>query len=166
MGGAYASGDEQGDVYTQFDPVAPDVQGPFGVMDVFALSNLVEGHAAVGATLADDCQLTLRYGYARMADRRGEWLNAYLMPIGRVPMGGENTSPSDGELGHEMALAFQWALRPAFSLRAAYGLLLQGQGARAILASSQRTPLGDDGQPAGGASFSHGGYLQGLVRFP
>ncbi len=159
LGGAYASGDDGNGAYKQFDPLLPDTHVLHGAMDVFSWSNEIEGNARVTIVPAAETSLSVEYRYAQMATASGEWLDAYLLSVGRVS-GNASTS-----LGQEFDGAFTWRPWTALELAAGYSLYLLGDGARTILAAERRGTGGADGtyDPTG---VEHYAYLQATLRVP
>ncbi len=164
IGGAYASGDDGGGTYKQFDPLLPDVHTWHGAMDIFAWSNLVEGNARLSVVPWTDTTLWLEYRYARLAQPSGDWLNAYLGVVGRAPNSGQ------ADLGHELDLAFEWRPWPVVGLVAGYSVLLLGDGARTIMAAEQRGTQEPGAVPNSFTyapeATSHLAYLQATVTMP
>lgn len=159
IGGSYASGDDGGTTYKQFDPILPDVHTWHGAMDVFAWSNLIEGHASVTVAPWTDTQLGVEYRYARMAEAGGDWLGGYLSSIGRAP------EPHGAELGHEIDLGARIRPWTPLELSAGYSLLALGDGARAVMAAQARGRLQADGTYAP-AEFAHYTYLTATLFVP
>lgn len=159
LGGAYASGGEDETTYKQFDPLYPDVHGPQGLMNAFAWSNVIEGHAALSVVPAADVRMGLVYHYVRLADVSGDWLNGYLTSIGRLP------TATDAELGHEIDASFSFRPWPALELAAGYSMLVLSQGAKEIQLAQGRVA-----REAGGAvtisPLSHFAYAQATLRLP
>jgi Alginate export len=159
LGGSYASGDDGGTTYKQFDPILPDVHTWHGAMDVFAWSNLVEGHASVSVVPWTDATFGVEYRYARMAEAGGDWLGAYLSSIGRAP------TTTDAELGHEIDVGARIRPWTPLELGAGYSLLALGAGAKAVLAAQARGRLQADGTYAT-ADFAHYTYLTATLYVP
>lgn len=159
LGGAYASGDDGSGAYKQFDPLLPDTHVLHGAMDVFAWSNELEGKARVTVVPVTDTSIAVEYRYAQMARAGGEWLDAYLVSVGRVA-GNASTS-----LGHEIDAALTWRPWTALDLAAGYSLFLLGDGARTLLAAQGRGALEPDGtyDPSGVAHYA---YLQATLHVP
>jgi hypothetical protein len=159
LGAAYASGDDGSGDYKQFDPILPDVHAFHGAMDIFAWSNVVEGNARVTAQPWSNATLGVEYRYAHLQDAKGEWLNAYLVGVGRAAA---NTST---ELGHELDAFVLWAPLPSLDIVLGYSAFLAGDGARTILAAQARGSLQSNGTYAP-SDLTHYGYLQATVRVP
>ena len=160
LGGSYASGDDgSSGTYKQFDPILPDVHAWHGAMDVFAWSNLMEGHASASVTPWADAHVGVEYRYARLAEASGDWLGGYLTSIGR------GTEPHSSELGHEIDVGLR--LRPWAPLEvgAGYSLLVMGDGAKALLADQARGRLQANGTYAP-ADFAHFTYVTGTLYVP
>jgi hypothetical protein len=162
VGGAYASGDDGDGTYTQFDPILPDVhafRGFRGALDAFAFSNIVEGNLGVHAAPSGETKVALHYHYARLANSRGEWRNAYLLPVsGIVPSG-------EAELGHEIDALFAWTPWAPLDLRAGYSVLVLGDGARTRMAAQGRGEPMPNGTFAP-AALAHFAYVQATMRIP
>ena len=86
IGGVYASGDDRGSVYKQFDPILPD---PFtyGAFDVFGLSNHMGGNARLTVVPWTDATIGVDYRYARLARGEGEWIGCETAPQGHGLVG-------------------------------------------------------------------------------
>lgn len=159
IGGSYASGDDGGSTYRQFDPLLPDVQTFHGPTDLFAWSNLVDVSGSVSVVPFSFSTLTLGYRYARLADASGEWVGSYLRALGRAPAG------SSAELGHELSLGFGWRPWTPLELRAGYAGVLLGDGARAVMSSMARGHREADNTITA-ATSTHYGYLQATLDVP
>ncbi len=153
LGVSYASGDDGRGTYRAFDPLLPDVHVWHGAMDLFSWSNEEEASARAAITPWTDTIVTVEYRYARLAEPRGAWLNAYLVRIGEAP---GNTHP---ELGHEIDAFSTWSPWVSLELTAGYSVLVLGDGARAAL---QAPSLGLSATPA----VSHLAYAQATFRIP
>lgn len=167
IGGAYASGDDGTGKYKQFDPLLPDVHTWHGLMDVFAWSNVMEGNVRATVLPWSDTTFALEYRYAQLADKGGEWLNAYLASVGRQPTNATPRAPrsASAELGHEIDAVFAWRPWTPLELMLGYSVLLAGDGARTVLAAEARGSLQPNGtySPVG---VAHYGYLQATLRIP
>jgi hypothetical protein len=159
IGGAFASGDNGVGAYKQFDPILADPLA-HGAMDVFAWSNLLEGHARISFVPWTDGRASLEYRYARMADAQGDWVGGYLVSIGRA-----STSSDAKNLGHEIDAAVGWRPWPMLDLGLGYSALVLGDGARAVLAARGRGALGPDGARVP-ADLAHYAYAQATLNFP
>ncbi len=159
VGGSYASGDDGGGTYKQFDPILPDVHAWHGAMDVFAWSNLIEAHGGVSVAPTEGAQVGVEYRYAHMAESGGDWLGGYLTAIGRAP------EPHGSELGHEIDLGARYRPWSALELGAGYSLLALGAGAKAVMAAQARGRLLEGGTYAP-SDFAHYTYLTGTVFIP
>jgi hypothetical protein len=157
LGGDYATGDDGGSKYKQFDPILPDVHALHGMLDALAWSNTVQGSARVTLEPWTDGRVSVEYRYARLADGAGEWRNGYLGAVGSG-RGGE-------ELGHEVDLWSLWRPWPSMDLVAGYSLLALGDGARSILSAQSRGAWQPDGTIAT-APLAHGAYVQATLRVP
>ncbi len=159
VGGSYATGDEGGGKYTQFDPILPTVHTHYGAMDLFSWSNTADVNARLGVVPFTDTTLAFEYRYARLVEASGEWLNAYLTPVGQPITNGES------ELGHELDVVASWQPWAPLDLRAGYSALLLGDGARTTAAASQRGFAVGNGTYAP-PRLSHLSYLQATLRIP
>jgi len=159
VGGSYASGDDGGSTYKQFDPILPDVHTWHGALDVFSWSNLVEGHASAAVVPWNDAQIGIEYRYARLADTRGEWVGGYLATVGSA------AQPHSEELGHEIDAGLRWRSWTPLEIAAGYSLLYLGDGARTVLAARGRGRVQDNGSYAP-AEFAHYTYLQATLSVP
>ena len=164
VAGSYASGDEAGGKYTQFDPLLPDPQRFHGQMDLFAWSNLMDVTAGASVVPFTDTTFGVAYRYARLAQARGEWIGGYLQAIGRVHPTPGIAAPqappvtADAELGHEIDVALAWRPWLPLELRAGYSALVLGEGAKAIMAAQARGKREDDNSisPASVAQYVFG----------
>jgi hypothetical protein len=157
IGGDYATGDDAGGTYKQFDPILPDVHALHGMLDALAWSNTVQASARVTVEPWTDGRVAVEYRYARLADGAGEWRNAYLGPVG----------PGRGpeELGHEVDLWAMWRPWPALDLVAGYSIFALGDGAQRILSAESRGAWQPDGTIAT-SPLEHGAYVQATLRVP
>ncbi len=160
VGGAFASGGQEGGTYAQFDPLYPDVATHYGLLDATALSNVIDGHAAVRIAPTPDVHVALEYHYTRLATHTGDWLDGYLFTVGSLPAG---TGSLD--LGHELDVTASWRPWPALTLAAGYAGMLLGDGAKAVLLARQRGTVDASGALAA-PDFSHYVYLQATLDFP
>ena len=159
LGAAYASGDDGSGDYKQFDPILPDVHAFHGAMDIFAWSNVVEGNVRLTLQPLPDTTLGVEYRYARLQEPKGEWLNAYLVGVGRV------SSNTSAELGHEIDGVVTWTPLPPLDIVLGYSAFVAGDGARTLLAAQARGAPQANGTYAP-SSLTHYGYLQATVRVP
>lgn len=157
--GAYASGDDGGGTYRQFDPLLADVQRFHGPTDLFAWSNMLDLGGSVAVVPWSFSTVTVGYRYARLAETSGEWVGSYLRSIGRAPAG------ASAELGHELSATLAWRPWAPLELRAGYAGLLLGDGARAIMSAQARGRREPDGaiyaQPV-----AHYGFAQATLDIP
>jgi hypothetical protein len=141
---SYASGDDGGGTYRQFDPLLPDPQRFHGQTDLFAWSNEMDAAGRASIVPWRDTSFGVEYRYARLAQCAGEWIGSYLHAVGSpAPTGGlvsgAGASPIvDEELGHELDVAFAWRPWLPLELRAGWSGLLLGAGAKAIMAAHAR----------------------------
>lgn len=151
VAGSYASGDDGGSTYKQFDPLLPDPQRFHGQMDLFAWSNQIDASARAQVVPWTDTTFSLEYRYARLAETSGEWIGSYLGAIGRAQPASSlvavqpNGVGADPELGHELDVVFAWRPWLPLELRAGWSGLLLGDGARQIMAAMSRGKAQDDG---------------------
>jgi hypothetical protein len=150
--GSYASGDggESSGTVHRFDPLLPDVRSGLGRMGLYAWSNVIDGAGTISAVPTDTLTLVADYRYVRLANPRGAWYSAELLPVAQDP--GNDAAG----LGHEIDMQVDYAPWPALRVTAGYGLFVTQKGARALLASAGR------GAPA----LVQGGYLQASVAVP
>jgi hypothetical protein len=137
--GSYASGDDGGSrgAAHRFDPILPDDRAGLGQMGLYAWSNFIDAGARFTLYPVEDAlNVSLGYRYLRLADPAGAWFSAALVPIG------QNTSNASPMLGHELDAAIEYSLTSALVVRAGYGALFTGAGARALLdpAASDQAP--------------------------
>ncbi len=158
VGGSYASGDDGAGEYKQFDPMLPDVRTFYGPASFVAGSNLVEGHVRLGLVPFADTALSFGYHMLRLAESKGEWLNGYLLPVGRGSTG-------SADLGHQGDVGFSWVPWSPVTVSLGYTLLVLGDGAKGVMGTQGR----------GGAvsstlvsppSLTQYGFLQIGVRLP
>jgi hypothetical protein len=173
LGFAYASGDDGSGTYKQFDPLFADPH-QYGVADVFALSNHIEGSAVVSVVPMTDVTLSAEYRYARLEAQSGEWLNGYLSPIGTlagpsgtVLIGGPgstigSTAAADKELGHEMSLVMHTRPWRGLDLAAGYDFFLYGDGARTVMSAYHRGFANGNGYAP--SSFGQFAYLSATLK--
>jgi hypothetical protein len=136
VGGSYATGDDANASGTshRFDPMLPDARAGLGQMGLYAWSNVFDAAASVTLAPIDEVSLAVGYRYVRLADPRGAWFAASLLPVG------QNLANDAGFLGQEIDLAASYTPFDALVFTAGYGAFVTGQGARAIL--SGRTNAG------------------------
>jgi hypothetical protein len=174
IGGAFATGDDGSGTYKQFDPLFADPH-QYGMMDVFSLSNHIEGNATASIVPMTDMMIAGEYRYARLETTQGEWLDSYLSPIGTL-VGSSVTSttvtnfstatPSlSKELGHEMSVLVSYRPWRGLDLSSGYDLFLFGDGARTVMAAQHRGLMVGPNlySPANFAQFV---YLQATLRLP
>lgn len=152
LGVSYASGDDGGSTYRQFDPLLPDVHVWHGAMDLFAWSNEEEASGRVAIAPWTDAVAALEYRYARLAQSGGPWITGYLVTVGQAANTGK------AELGHEIDALLTWSPWVSIELTAGYSVLVVGDAARAILTAS----LPGVSPP----SVSHFAYAQAGLRLP
>lgn len=171
FGGSYASGDDGGSDYNQFDPILPDPWTHYGAMDAFAWSNVVEAHGRVAISPWTDVDLFAEYRYARLANERGEWVNGFLSTIARPggagPLFGTGvaTSAPSSELGHQIDAGLSMRPWSQVSVRAGYSVLFFGDGAKTLLAGVRRGEA-DAAGVVTARSAAHLGYLALTVQLP
>ena len=87
LGGSYATGEDgSGTSAThRFDPMLPDARSGLGQMGLYAWSNVADGSFSVALAPLDDVTVALGYRYVRLADARGAWFSASLLPVGQNP---------------------------------------------------------------------------------
>jgi hypothetical protein len=147
---AAATGDGGTGTYTQFDPLLPDPNVHFGLLDAFALSNLLQPSLGVGWEPLDGIALDATYRYARVWSDSGEWLNGYLQTIAGSGAGQAR------DLGHELDFCARYVPWQPLSVRAGYGLLFYGGGAKDRMAARGR----------GTPDVGHGGLVELTLRLP
>ena len=148
---AYATGDNGDPTGTQkrFDPILPDEHANLGPMSLFAWSNVLTAGASISIKPLDELQMTAGYRFANLADAKGRWTTAQLIPVGA------STSNTSSALGHEIDYALKLTPWKPIDFEAGYGLFLFGDGAEAILTEA--------GRPA---QLQHWGYLQTTIHAP
>jgi hypothetical protein len=137
VGGSYATGDDgtAGGAMRRFDPILPDARSGLGQMGLYAWSNIAEAAFTVSLTPLEDVTLALGYRNVRLADSRGAWFAASLLPVGQNR---QNDAPF---LGHEIDAFVSYVPYDGFVVSGGYGAFVTGDGARAILAGrSDRGP--------------------------
>ena len=72
VGATLASGDDGSGNYAAFDPILPDVHVHYGLMNLFALSNVAIAHAALSAEPSTSLRVVAEYRYARLVNATGE----------------------------------------------------------------------------------------------
>jgi hypothetical protein len=171
IGGSYASGDEAGGKYTQFDPLLADPQRFHGQMDLFAWSNMMDVAASAEIVPWTDTTFGLGYRYARLATANGEWIGSYLTTVGRAdptPLalgGGAPGVSTSSELGHEIDLGVAYRPWVPLELRAGYSALFLGEGARTIMAAHARGRRREDNSIAA-APMAHYAFAQATLIVP
>jgi hypothetical protein len=160
IGASYASGGKSGTQYNQFDPLYPDVQTYHGLLGAFAWSNLIDVHGSVTIVPTTDMRIMAGYRYARLADKSGQWLDTYLVPVAPG-----NPAASSEELGHEVDVLLSYRPWPAFVMSAGYSLLVLGQGAKDAMAAEQRTSKNSSGVLVP-PDLSHYAFLQLTLNVP
>jgi hypothetical protein len=150
IGGSYASGADGGSKYAAFDPLLPDAHTGYGAMDLFAWSNIIEGHARVAVEPWTDGEVSVEYRYARQAKATGSWRSDYLITIANP------AANTEAELGHEIDATVRWSPWAPLDLAAGYSAFVVGNGAKALLAE-ERVFAPD---------VAHYGFGQATVRLP
>ncbi|HEY8080406.1 MAG TPA: alginate export family protein, partial [Labilithrix sp.] len=170
VSGSYASGDDNGSTYKQFDPILADPQRFHGQMDLFAWSNEMDIAGRAQIVPFTDTTFGVEYRWARMAESTGEWVGSYLTTIGSVrPPQGQNAiavpSGSTLELGHELDVVFAWRPWVPLEVRLGWSGLLLGDAAKTIMAARQR----GNGEPDGSykpPTTSQYAYAQATLTIP
>ena len=98
IGGSYATGDDgsPGGATHRFDPILPDARAGLGQMGLYAWSNILDAAFTTSLTPLDDLGIALGYRYVSLADSRGAWFAASLLPVG------QNRRNDAAFLGHEI----------------------------------------------------------------
>lgn len=150
--GAYASGagEETAPTETQrrFDPILPESHENHSRMALYAWSNLIEVAGLVKARPMDEVSLDARYAFVGLADPKGRWTTANLVPVGA------DRNNDSSVIGHAVELGVGWIPYQPLSFGAAYGLLVLGDGGANILESAGR------GRP----EAAHWGMLEAELR--
>jgi hypothetical protein len=148
---AYASGDDGSfdGKQKRFDPLLPDQRAHLSPMSAFAWSNILTAGGLVGARPLDELSLRAGYRAALLAEKSGRWTTGDLVPVGA------KVDNASAFLGHEIDYAMKLTPWKPLDIEAGYGLMIMGDGARAILR--------DVGRPA---TLQHWAYLQTTVRAP
>ncbi len=154
----YASGDAGGAKYAQFDPLLPDVHTLHGAMDVFAWSNAVQASGRVSVEPWRGGTVAVEYRYAQLARAQGEWLDAYLVDVGRGRGG--------SVLGNEVDAWITCHVLPPLELVGGYSLLAMGDAARGILAAVENESVIKGAGTLVPATVAHFGYVQATLRIP
>jgi hypothetical protein len=152
LGGSYATGDPgtQGGEMHRFDPILPDARAGLGQMGLYAWSNVAEVAFTTSLTPLDDVTLALGYRNVHLADSRGAWFAASLLPVGQNR---QNDAPF---LGHEIDAFVRYVPYDGFVVSAGYGAFVTGDGARAILS----------GRADGGPRLLSAAFLQASLTAP
>jgi hypothetical protein len=129
LSGSYATGDDGSNPGTlrAFDPILPDARAGLGQMGLYGWSNILDAAFTVATAPTDELRILLGYRYVRLADPRGAWFSATLLPVG------QNLQNDASFLGHELDAAVSFSPLDSLTLRGGYGALITGEGARAIL---------------------------------
>ncbi len=159
IAGSYASGDDGGSTYRQFDPILPELHRHYGAMDLFTWSNVLDASVQAEVEFSRDVHVALEGRYARTAETKGEWISGYVTPLGREPIGGS------AELGEEVDLHGTIRVSDEVTLHGGYSLFILGQGAVDMLASSGRQTRIQDGTFSA-PGVSHFAYLQASIILP
>jgi alginate export protein len=148
---AYATGDNGDPTGTQkrFDPILPDEHSTLGPMGLFAWSNVLTAGASISVKPLDELQMIAGYRFANLADEKGRWTTAELIPVGA------STKNTSSALGHEIDYALKLTPWKPIDFEAGYGLFLFGDAAREILS--------DAGRPA---RLQHWAFLQTTIHAP
>ncbi len=171
VSGSYASGDDNGSTYKQFDPILADPQRFHGQMDLFAWSNQMDVAGRVQVVPLTDTTLGFEYKWARLAESAGEWVGSYLTTIGSVrPVQGQNAiavpSGSTLELGHELDVVFAWRPWVPLELRVGWSGLLLGDAAKTIMNARQRGSGPEDNGTFKAPSTAQYAYAQATLTIP
>lgn len=151
--GAYASGDDsggQGTELTRFDPILPTTHEHHGMMDLYGWSNLIEAGGDVSARPHEMVLTSIGYTFVGLAEPGDRWSTANLVPVGAAP---DNESRI---LGHEVDAMVEVRPWDPLGFGAGYGLMILGDGGKAILDAAGR----------GGGDLLHYGYLQAELKVP
>lgn len=152
--GAYASGDDGATdplaTQTRFDPILPEERPLHGRMGLYAWSNVIVAGGDIAMRPHDALSIDLGYRFVGLAQPKGRWSSASLVPIGASPTNESRT------LGHQIDARLGLRIWDPLTLEAGYGLFLTGEGAKNILEASGR------GRP----DMQHYGYLQATLRAP
>ncbi|MBX3186632.1 MAG: alginate export family protein [Labilithrix sp.] len=173
VAGSYASGDDGGSTYKQFDPLLADPQRFHGQMDLFAWSNMADVSGRAQIVPWTDTSFAVEYRYAKLARSAGDWVGGYLTSVGRAaPSQGYAgagyaplTSPPGTELGHEIDAVLTWRPWLPLELRAGWSGLFLGEGARRIMTAHARGKAEPDASlsPAKLAQYL---YTQATLTMP
>jgi hypothetical protein len=138
VSGSYATGDDgsKPDTIRAFDPILPDARAGVGQMGIYSWSNILDAAFTVVTAPTDDLRIHVGYHYLRLADPRGAWFSASLLPVGQNP---QNDAAF---LGHEIDASVSIVPIDSLTVRGGYGALITGEGARAVLSGRK------DGGPA------------------
>jgi hypothetical protein len=130
LSGSYATGDDgsKPGKLRAFDPILPDARAGLGQMGLFAWSNILDAALTVVTAPTDELRISVAYRHLHLADPRGAWFAASLAPVG------QNTANDASFLGHELDASVGVSPLESLTIRAGYGALITGAGARAILA--------------------------------
>jgi len=152
LGSSYATGDDgsaSGTMHT-FDPILPDARSGLGQMGLYAWSNIFDGSFTITATPLEEIGVTLAYRYVRLAHAKGTWFAANLAPVG------QNIANESAFLGHELDAVVRYSPVDVLTLRAGYGAMLTGDGARTILS----------GRPDGGPRLLSTAFVEVRLALP
>jgi hypothetical protein len=152
ISGSYATGDDghPAGAAHRFDPILPDARSGLGQMGLYAWSNMMDAALSTALTPLEDLTLALAYRYVRLADSRGAWFAASLLPVG------QNTSNDAAFLGQEIDAMASYAPFDALTVSAGYGAFVTADGARAILS----------GRTNGGPSLLSAAFVQANLAAP
>ena len=133
-----------------FDLILPDARSGLCQMGLYAWSNILDAAFTVVGSPTDEIRFSLGYRYVRLADPRGAWFSATLAPVG------QNVENDAAFLGHELDGAVSLTPLDSVTVRAGYGALITGEGARAVLSGSK----------SGGPRLLSAAFLQVEVLAP
>ncbi len=149
--GNYASGDDgkNKDTLTRFDPILPNEHTSLGPMGLFAWSNVAEVGGTIAMKPVEPLEVTLGYRFVNLADARGRWTTASLVPVGA------SATNSSTSLGNELDATVKIVPWQPIEIETGYGAFIDGAAAENILRAV--------GRPA---TLEHWVYLQAQVRAP
>jgi hypothetical protein len=152
LGGSFATGEDGTPTSPtqRFDPMLPDARAGLGQMGLYAWSNVLDAAFTTSFAPVDEFTFAVAYRYVHLADSRGAWFTASLLPVGQNP---KNDDPF---LGHELDASVTYAPLDGLALSAGYGAFVTGGGARAILS----------GRPDSGPRLLSAAFLQASFAAP
>ncbi|MFO0555141.1 MAG: hypothetical protein U0271_42580 [Polyangiaceae bacterium] len=133
--GAYATGTPvDGDLVASvgtFDPILPDTTKHFGQGGFYAWSNLIEGGADIAVRPVDEFRALAGYRFVGLADPKGPWRSASLVPVG------QSSTNESNILGHVVVVDLEAQPWKPLRIAAHYGLMILDDAAKQIFVDAR-----------------------------